>query len=97
MKVRDRQDRSRVEELVRAGGSGGGAGGEVNNPAERAAMEAELIRLKRNMERRKVREAQKAAKMGLATGDGDGKVLPGQTQRKCANCGQLGHIKTNKK
>lgn len=33
---------------------------------------------------------------GGAGGGGGGRGGPG-TQRKCANCGQIGHIKTNKK
>ncbi|KAG9202170.1 hypothetical protein G6514_004607 [Epicoccum nigrum] len=52
---------------------------------------AELKRLERNMERRQGREKAK----GQATGDGPGKG--GATPRKCANCGEVGHIKTNKK
>ena len=29
--------------------------------------------------------------------EGGGPSKPAGTQRKCANCGQVGHIKTNKK
>lgn len=53
---------------------------------------AELKRLERNMERRQGREKAK----GQATGDG-GPGKGGATPRKCANCGEVGHIKTNKK
>ncbi|KAJ6171328.1 hypothetical protein N7470_000395 [Penicillium chermesinum] len=59
----------------------------------RKLLEAELQRLNRNKERRFAREKQKGI---VRTGEGpDGK--PAGTQRKCANCGQVGHIKTNKK
>src|SRR5437667_8039463 len=69
-------------------------------------LEEELARLERNKERRIARDKQK----GLIRGDaGDagspvslnsatpGAQKPVGTQRKCANCGQVGHIKTNKK
>ncbi|OQD82902.1 hypothetical protein PENANT_c019G04002 [Penicillium antarcticum] len=58
----------------------------------RKLIEAELGRLNRNKERRFAREKQKGIPRA---GDPDGK--PAGTQRKCANCGQVGHIKTNKK
>ncbi|KAJ5164131.1 uncharacterized protein N7500_005961 [Penicillium coprophilum] len=58
----------------------------------RKLIEAELGRLNRNKERRFAREKQKGIPR---SGDPDGK--PAGTQRKCANCGQVGHIKTNKK
>lgn len=59
----------------------------------RKLLEAELQRLNRNKERRFAREKQKGI---VRPGEGgDGK--PAGTQRKCANCGQVGHIKTNKK
>lgn len=73
----------------------------------------ELARLERNKERRHVREKAKGLHGGAATatspatpvpdGDGAGAVTGGGstgkagTQRKCANCGMIGHIKTNKK
>jgi hypothetical protein len=66
-------------------------------------LEEELARLQRNAERREVREKAK----GLHVGSGSTPATPGSptagpskvagTQRKCANCGQVGHIKTNKK
>ncbi|KAJ5669481.1 transcription initiation factor TFIID [Penicillium macrosclerotiorum] len=60
----------------------------------RKLLEAELIRLNRNKERRFAREKQK----GIArSGDSPADGKPTGTQRKCANCGQVGHIKTNKK
>ena len=52
---------------------------------------AELKRLERNMERRQGREKAK----GQSADGGPGKG--GATPRKCANCGEVGHIKTNKK
>ena len=60
-----------------------------------------MSRLNRNKERRFAREKQKGAFRG-STGDsfvegGGGGGKPAGTQRKCANCGQVGHIKTNKK
>lgn len=60
-------------------------------------LENELSRLNRNKERRFAREKQKGA-LKSSTGDSpaDGVKAAG-TQRKCANCGQVGHIKTNKK
>ena len=65
-----------------------------------SSLEAELSRLNRNKERRFAREKQKGAFRG-STGDspaeGGGSGKPAGTQRKCANCGQVGHIKTNKK
>jgi hypothetical protein len=61
------------------------------------SLEAELSRLQRNKERRFAREKQKGV-FKASTGDSpaDGAKVAG-TQRKCANCGQVGHIKTNKK
>lgn len=57
-------------------------------------LEAELSRLHRNKERRFAREKQKGiSRPGDSPADGK----PTGTQRKCANCGQVGHIKTNKK
>ncbi|KAJ5923637.1 transcription initiation factor TFIID [Penicillium verhagenii] len=60
----------------------------------RKLIEAELSRLNRNKERRFAREKQKGiSRAGDSPADGK----PTGTQRKCANCGQVGHIKTNKK
>ncbi|KAL4787291.1 hypothetical protein BJX76DRAFT_345592 [Aspergillus varians] len=63
-------------------------------------LEQELSRLNRNKERRFAREKQKGVIRTSADTPADG--VPGSsksagTQRKCANCGQVGHIKTNKK
>jgi transcription initiation factor TFIID subunit 1 len=69
----------------------------------RARIEQE--RLEKNKERRKKREKQKKLQQkmrdGGAAGD-EGSPEPSTekitgTTRKCANCGQVGHIKTNKK
>ncbi|KAL8673997.1 MAG: hypothetical protein Q9168_001582 [Polycauliona sp. 1 TL-2023] len=76
---------------------------EVDRLAQQAVAE-ELARLERNKDRRLARDKQKGSR------DGDLADVPGSpssaarppgkstgTQRKCANCGQVGHIKTNKK
>ena len=68
-------------------------------------MEKELIRLQRNKERRIARDKAKGVHFDGATEDGAGTPSSpatgthksAGTQRKCANCGQVGHIKTNKK
>ncbi|KAJ5647110.1 Transcription initiation factor TFIID subunit 1domain of unknown function [Penicillium lividum] len=60
----------------------------------RKLIEAELTRLNRNKERRFAREKQKGISR---SGDSPADGRPTGTQRKCANCGQVGHIKTNKK
>lgn len=64
-------------------------------------------RLKKNRDRREQREKQKAGgRASIAKSQPDGAMSPsvepsiekgGGTTRKCANCGQVGHIKTNKK
>jgi hypothetical protein len=74
----------------------------------RLAME--LARLERNRERRFAREKAKgiaapspseAGGAGSPTSPAGSAAIPSKqqqgTQRKCANCGQVGHIKTNKK
>ncbi|KAL8721775.1 MAG: hypothetical protein Q9225_001624 [Loekoesia sp. 1 TL-2023] len=68
------------------------------------ALGGELARLERNKDRRLAREKQKGLRNG-DTADSPGSpssttLAPPKsagTQRKCANCGQVGHIKTNKK
>ncbi|KAI1809830.1 hypothetical protein GGS20DRAFT_570263 [Poronia punctata] len=69
-------------------------------------VEKELARLLKNQDRRQVREKQgKSKKKGgpvngnataAASPDPSGDKASGGTTRKCANCGQVGHIKTNK-
>lgn len=61
-------------------------------------LKAEFARLARNIERREGRE--KAKGIYKNTGEGGSSAGPGKggaTPRKCANCGEVGHIKTNKK
>jgi hypothetical protein len=61
-------------------------------------LKAEYARLQRNIERREGRE--KAKGIYKEKGDGTTTSGPGKggaTPRKCANCGEVGHIKTNKK
>ncbi|KAF2849316.1 hypothetical protein T440DRAFT_426961 [Plenodomus tracheiphilus IPT5] len=69
-------------------------------------LRAEYARLARNIERREGREKAKGIHKsqtgggggdGSATGTGGGPGKGGATPRKCANCGEVGHIKTNKK
>ncbi|KAI9662555.1 MAG: hypothetical protein M1821_008722 [Bathelium mastoideum] len=83
-------------------------GDAVADAERKKRLEAELARLERNVERRKAREQQKGIRTGdagspgspaAAGGSGGGAAAPkpAGTQRKCANCGQIGHIKTNKK
>ncbi|KAL1956512.1 hypothetical protein VTO42DRAFT_7075 [Malbranchea cinnamomea] len=72
-------------------------------------LQKELNRLQRNKDRRHAREKQKGllgeggemspnnASSPAATPGATGKAAGTGTQRKCANCGQVGHIKTNKK
>ncbi|PGH06426.1 hypothetical protein AJ79_06515 [Helicocarpus griseus UAMH5409] len=68
-------------------------------------LQYELQRLQRNKERRHARERQKgitSESAEMSPGAANSPTTPagpkgGGTQRKCANCGQVGHIKTNKK
>ncbi|KAH8157639.1 hypothetical protein CIB48_g10606 [Xylaria polymorpha] len=70
-------------------------------------VEKELSRLLKNQDRRQVREKQgKGKKKGAsantngnnaASPDASGDKASVGTTRKCANCGQVGHIKTNKR
>ncbi|KAH8813039.1 hypothetical protein F5884DRAFT_787090 [Xylogone sp. PMI_703] len=73
---------------------------------EAARIKKELARLERNKERRHAREKQKGIfrASSEAQDAGSPSATPAQsvekptgTTRKCANCGQMGHIKTNKK
>jgi hypothetical protein len=68
------------------------------------SLEDELARLEKNKDRRLAREKAKGitapspADTAMSPDDAaGGKQQPQGTQRKCANCGQVGHIKTNKK
>ncbi|KAK4659014.1 hypothetical protein QC762_106590 [Podospora pseudocomata] len=69
---------------------------------EKAAIELE--RLQKNKIRTAKRTKQKDLQQRMKEGGADGPDSPGPggekvpgTTRKCANCGQVGHIKTNKK
>lgn len=60
--------------------------------------------MEKNKERRLAREKGKGVHFDGAADDVDSPSSPAPgttkaagTQRKCANCGQIGHIKTNKK
>jgi len=67
--------------------------------AQQLKLKAELARLARNIERREGREKAKGMHKSQ-TGEGGATGGPGKggaTPRKCANCGEVGHIKTNKK
>jgi transcription initiation factor TFIID subunit 1 len=67
--------------------------------AQQIKLKAELARLQRNIERREGREKAKGLHKSQL-GDGSATGGPGKggaTPRKCANCGEVGHIKTNKK
>ncbi|KAL2421631.1 Transcription initiation factor TFIID subunit 1 [Exophiala dermatitidis] len=75
---------------------------------QRKRLEEELAKLEKNFARRKHRKNKNAAAAtspggtamspdGDAGGGGGGGKNTQPTQRKCANCGQVGHIKTNKK
>lgn len=70
------------------------------------SLEEELARLEKNKDRRLAREKAKGitapspADSAMSPDDAvasTGRQAPQGTQRKCANCGQVGHIKTNKK
>ncbi len=72
-------------------------------------MERKLAKLQANKARRQKRQSKKGGQQ--IDGDGEDAMSPDgdaptpgrggkqqqTTQRKCANCGQVGHIKTNKK
>lgn len=74
------------------------------------AIQKEVARLERNADRREAREKQKGKHAGSPAAaspaqsemdgttpqKGRGRTKDG-TARKCANCGQVGHIKTNRK
>jgi transcription initiation factor TFIID subunit 1 len=63
-------------------------------------IKKELERLEKNKARRQAREQQKELHQKASTGDAGSPgadKIPTGTTRKCANCGQVGHIKTNKK
>jgi len=68
--------------------------------AQMIKLRAEYARLARNIERREGREKAKGihkSQTGEGTFGTGGPGKGGVTPRKCANCGEVGHIKTNKK
>ncbi|KAI1338835.1 hypothetical protein F5Y15DRAFT_99385 [Xylariaceae sp. FL0016] len=82
--------------------------GDADEDRERQRyVDRELARLMKNQERRQIREKQGKGKkknaVANASINGDASPDPSSadkasagTTRKCANCGQVGHIKTNK-
>ncbi|EXJ76223.1 uncharacterized protein A1O5_00731 [Cladophialophora psammophila CBS 110553] len=75
---------------------------------QKKRLEEAIAQLEKNKARRQKRNKNKEARQGVTSPggtamspDGDGAGGGGRntqpTQRKCANCGQVGHIKTNKK
>jgi transcription initiation factor TFIID subunit 1 len=92
-KKQEQLENMRIEEMKATGNA-------EMDAQMRQKLEMELARLKRNVERREGREKAKGihhtqlSTPGTpAAGTGKG----GATPRKCANCGEVGHIKTNKK
>ncbi|KAF2665123.1 hypothetical protein BT63DRAFT_85607 [Microthyrium microscopicum] len=78
-------------------------GNDEEDERQKRHLQAELDKLMKKRERRKHREKQKQLVSGVvpATPDSPSDSLAGNrgggtTQRKCANCGMVGHIKTNK-
>lgn len=70
----------------------------------RHRLEKELVRLNKNKERRIARDKAKGVHVdgaddgaGPSSSPAAGMPKSAGTQRKCANCNQVGHIKTNKK
>ncbi|KAI0066428.1 hypothetical protein BV25DRAFT_1820368 [Artomyces pyxidatus] len=62
----------------------------------RKRLEEEIARMKKNQERRLHRKNAKIAKEGGTPMTLDRPVKP-DTTRKCGHCGQMGHMKTNRK
>ncbi|KAL6230796.1 hypothetical protein BDW75DRAFT_244503 [Aspergillus navahoensis] len=94
------QHRHRVESLTTKLESLKPTGDPEVDARNKKLLEQELSRLNRNKERRFAREKQKGVLRNSADSPADGapgSSKSGGTQRKCANCGQVGHIKTNKK
>jgi len=84
--------------------------GRITNLTFDPRVKKELARLERNRERRHAREKQKGkvTNARASTNEPENALSPSSTPapslekptgttRKCANCGQAGHIKTNKK
>jgi len=62
----------------------------------RKRLEAEINRMKRNQERRLTRKNQSLVKSGGRPIQLD-RPVKADTSRRCGNCGQIGHMKTNRK
>ncbi|KLO20695.1 hypothetical protein SCHPADRAFT_897954 [Schizopora paradoxa] len=71
-------------------------GDEERDKRARKRIEEELARRKKNQERRLHRKNQKIAKEGGSLLHLDRPMKP-DTTRKCGHCGQMGHMKTNRK
>ncbi|CAN6656879.1 transcription initiation factor TFIID subunit 1 [Trichomonascus vanleenenianus] len=68
---------------------------EERNRRQKKFLQDELARLKRNKDRRMARKAMKGSESSPGqSGKGVGKGK--STTRKCATCGAIGHIRTNK-
>ena len=94
-KKQERLLNMRIDEIKPTGDS------EYDN-AQVQKLKAEYARLQRNIERREGREKAKGIHKsqtgeGGTNSAGGGPGKGGATPRKCANCGEVGHIKTNKK
>ncbi|KAF2707367.1 hypothetical protein K504DRAFT_458803 [Pleomassaria siparia CBS 279.74] len=95
-KKQERLDRMRLDDIKPSG-----------NPEfdaqQQIKLRAELARLTRNVERREGREKAKglhsvvSSVPGTPAAGASTGVKNTSTPRKCANCGEVGHIKTNKK
>ncbi|KAF2144607.1 uncharacterized protein K452DRAFT_284930 [Aplosporella prunicola CBS 121167] len=76
-------------------------GDEEMDARQRKRLLEELARLERNRERRHVREKAKGLHSSASQNPDSPSAATGgkgvNTTRRCANCGQVGHIKTNKK
>ncbi|KAK6949171.1 hypothetical protein Daesc_009245 [Daldinia eschscholtzii] len=74
-----------------------------DNREKQKLVDKELSRLLKNQDRRQIREKQGKSKKKKSDANPDASPDPpagdkasAGTTRKCANCGQVGHIKTNK-
>ncbi|KAF2459449.1 hypothetical protein BDY21DRAFT_338291 [Lineolata rhizophorae] len=101
--IREYTRRKKVEQLSRISLADIKPTGDAEFDAQQyRALEIEHARLVRNKERRFTREKAKGIMDDSIPGTpGSPTAGPSSrsigTQRKCANCGQVGHIKTNKK
>jgi transcription initiation factor TFIID subunit 1 len=63
---------------------------EEKNQKTKKLLEEQLAKLQKNQERRNARKANKESQLGKGSGKGK------STSRRCATCGAIGHIRTNK-